>query len=51
MMNPGMSSTPTHLDGLRGLMALLTFESEADAKSKSSEDGKRAGKTIGQGLL
>jgi hypothetical protein len=51
MMNLGMSSTPTDLDFLRRLMALVTFESETDGKSKSSEDGIRAGKTIGQGLL
>jgi hypothetical protein len=33
-MNPGMSSSPADLDGLRCLMALITSESETDAKIK-----------------
>jgi hypothetical protein len=37
-MNPGTSSTPTDLDGLRRLMALITSESETGAKGKNSED-------------
>jgi hypothetical protein len=45
-----MSSTPTDLDGLRRLMALITSESETDAKGKNSEDNKRVGKTIEQEL-
>jgi hypothetical protein len=32
-------------------MALVTTKSETDAKGKNSEDDKRVGKTIGQGLL
>jgi hypothetical protein len=51
-MNPGMSSSPTDLDGLRRLMALITSESETGIKVKNSkEDKKRVGKTTGQGLL
>jgi hypothetical protein len=50
-MNPGMSSSQTDLDGLRRLMALLTSESETDAKVKKSEDNKMVGKTTGQVLL
>jgi hypothetical protein len=45
-----MSSSPTDLDGLRRLMALITSESETDAKVKNSEDDKRVEKTAGQGL-
>jgi hypothetical protein len=37
-MNPGMSSTPADLDGLRRLRALRTFESETGARVKKSED-------------
>jgi hypothetical protein len=33
-MNPGTSSIPTDLDGLRSLMALITSESETGAKGK-----------------
>jgi hypothetical protein len=44
-------STPTVLHGLRHLVALITSESETDAKGKNSEDNKRVGKTTGQGLL
>jgi hypothetical protein len=50
-MNPGMSSTPTDLDGLSRLMALIISESETEAKGKNSEDNKMVGKTIVQGLL
>jgi hypothetical protein len=50
-MNPGMPSTPTDLDGLKRLMALIISESERDASGKYSEDGERVGKTIGLGLL
>jgi hypothetical protein len=46
-----MSSTPKVLDGLRGLTVLITSESETDAESKISEDDKRVGNTVGQGLL
>jgi hypothetical protein len=46
-----MTSSPTDLDGLRRLMALITSESETDAKVKNSEEDKRVGKTTGQGLL
>jgi hypothetical protein len=46
-----MSSSPTDLDGLRRLMALITSDSEKDAKVKNSEDDKRVGMTAGQGLL
>jgi hypothetical protein len=37
IMNPGISSTPTDLDGLRRLMALIISESETDVKGKNSE--------------
>jgi hypothetical protein len=50
-MNPGMSSSPPDLDGLRRLMALITSESETDAKFKNSKDDRRMEKTTGQGLL
>jgi hypothetical protein len=50
-MNPGMSSTPTDLDGLSRLMSLIITESETDPKGKNSEDDKMVGKTIGQELL
>jgi hypothetical protein len=33
MMNPGISSSPTDLDGLRHLIALITSESVTGAKS------------------
>jgi hypothetical protein len=33
-MNPGMSSTPTDLDGFRCLTALITSESETEVKGK-----------------
>jgi hypothetical protein len=46
IMNPGMSSTPTDLDGFRRLMALLTSESETDPEDRNSEDDKRVGKKI-----
>jgi hypothetical protein len=49
-MNPGKSS-PTDLDALRCLMALVTSESETDAEVNNSEDDKKVGKTTGQGLL
>jgi hypothetical protein len=51
IMNPGMSSSPTDLDGLRRLMALIKSESETDAEVRCSEDDKCVGKTTGQGLL
>jgi hypothetical protein len=51
IMNPGMSSTPRDLDGRRRLMALIISDSETDAKGKNSEDYRRVGKTVGQGLL
>jgi hypothetical protein len=51
MMNPGISSSPTDLDGLRRLIALTTSESVTGAKGKNSEDDKRAGKSAGHGLL
>jgi hypothetical protein len=38
IINPGMSSTPTDLDGLRRLMALETSESETGAEGRDSED-------------
>jgi hypothetical protein len=50
-MNSGISSSPTDLDGLRRLIALITSESETDAEFKNSEDDKRVGKTTGQGLF
>jgi hypothetical protein len=50
-MNPGMSSSPTDLDGLRRLMALITSESETGDKVKNSEEDKKVGKRTGQGLL
>jgi hypothetical protein len=50
-MDPGMSSSPTDLDGLRCLMALITSESETDAQVKNSEEDKIVVKTTGQGLL
>jgi hypothetical protein len=46
-----MSSTPTDLDGLSRLMALIISESETEAKGKNSEDDKVVGKSIGPGLL
>jgi hypothetical protein len=36
-MNPGISSSPTDLDGLRRLMASIASESETDAEDKNSE--------------
>jgi hypothetical protein len=42
-MNPGMSSTPTDLDDLRRLMALITSKSETDAKVENSEGDKKGG--------
>jgi hypothetical protein len=51
IMNPGMLSSPGDLDGLSRFMALMTSELETDAKGKTSEDGKRAGRTKGLELL
>jgi hypothetical protein len=36
-MKDGMPSSPTHLDGLRGLIALLTSAAEIGAMGKKSE--------------
>jgi hypothetical protein len=49
IINPGMSS-PTDLDGLSCLMALIISEPETD-KGKNSEDDRMVGKRIGQALL
>jgi hypothetical protein len=51
IINPGMSSSPIDLDGLKCLMALITSESETYTKVKNLEDDKRVGKTTGQRLL
>jgi hypothetical protein len=51
IMNPRMWSTATDLEDLRRLMAMITSESESDAKSMNSEDYKSVEKTRGQGLL
>jgi hypothetical protein len=40
MMKPGMSSTPTDLDGLRRLKALKTSESEIGVRVKESKDDR-----------
>jgi hypothetical protein len=50
MIKPGMTSTPTDLDGLRRLIALKTSESETGANDKNSDDVERVGKTTGPGL-
>jgi hypothetical protein len=50
-MNPRIFSTPAYLGGLSRLMALMAHELETEDKGKNSEDGKRVGKTTGQGLL
>jgi hypothetical protein len=49
IIKPGMSSTPTDLDGLRRLRDLKPSVSERIAKDESSEE-ERVGKTTGQGL-
>jgi hypothetical protein len=49
-MKPGMSSTPTDLDGLRGLIALKISESETGAKDQNS-DIEKVWKKTGQRLL
>jgi hypothetical protein len=43
IINPGLSSRPTDLDGLRLLMALIISESETDDIVKNSEDDKKGG--------
>jgi hypothetical protein len=50
-MNPGTSSTPTDLNGLRRLMTFITSESETGDKCKNSEDDEMVGRTLGQGML
>jgi hypothetical protein len=50
-MKPEMSSTPTDLNGLRGLVALKTSESETGAEAKNSEDVEKVWKKAGQRLL
>jgi hypothetical protein len=51
MTNPGISSTPTDLDGLKHLVALRTSESEIEAEGKNSQNSERLGKSTGHGLL
>jgi hypothetical protein len=51
IMNPGMSSSPTDVDGIRRLMALITSKSEPDAEVKNSEDDKRVGETTGHSIF
>jgi hypothetical protein len=51
MTNPGISSSPTDLEGFILLMALQTSASEIGARDKSSEGYKRGGMFIEQWLL
>jgi hypothetical protein len=44
-------NSKTDLDGLRGLRALKTSDSEIRAKDEHSEDYESVGKTSGQRLL
>jgi hypothetical protein len=50
-MKPGMSSTPTDLEGVRSLTAVKISESETAVRDNNSENEERVGKTIGHGLL
>jgi hypothetical protein len=51
MIKPGISSSPTDLEGFSLLMALQTSASEMGARDKISEDCERGGKSIEQWLL
>jgi hypothetical protein len=45
MIKPGISSSPTDLEGFNLLMALQTSASELGARDQNSEDCERAGKS------
>jgi hypothetical protein len=51
MIKPGISSSPTDLEGFSLLMALQKSASEMGARDKNSEDCERVGKSIEQWLL
>jgi hypothetical protein len=48
IIKPELSSTPTHIDGLRHLIALNISESETGAKDETSEGDEMVGKTTGE---
>jgi hypothetical protein len=51
MIKPGISPSPTDLEGFGLLMALQTSATEMGATDKSSEDRERGGMSIGQWLV
>jgi hypothetical protein len=51
MIKPGISSSPTDVDGFSLLMALQTSSLEIRARDKNPEDCGREGKSIGHELL
>jgi hypothetical protein len=51
MIKPGISSSPTDLEGFSLLMDLQTSALEIGGRDKNSEDCERGGKSIEQLLL
>jgi hypothetical protein len=51
MIKPGISSSPTDLEGLSLLTALQTSASEMEARDKNSENCERGRKSTEQWLL